>query len=595
MNENPYVGLRPFEVDDRDLFFGRARDCREVKALWLANRLLVMYGASGAGKTSLIQAGVLPLFHAGGPDRDATVLPVGRLRQASAYQTVEREGSPPYGSELISSWARDEPAAERPRSISGYLKSVPPGSDPYDVELPLLAVIDQFEELFVDQRDRGSVWEGFLRQLAQAIEQVPRLHLMISIREDFVAELLPYETLIAGHSRARFRVRALDRPGALEAVLGPVRTTRRMFAPGVAEELVDDLRTVVRTNAVGEEIRTESDRVEPIQLQVVCSGLWNALPEDADLITSEHLRGSGDVDQMLLEFCRTAVYDVAVEESVPEPEIWGWLARWFITDTGRRDSRYEGVTSTAGMPNEVARSLETHRVLRAEERSGSRWYELLHDRLIWAVEQGAGSATTGQSVTSPMPMSFLRTAESALADGDAELSEKYASEGLRRFSEGALRGQAEAHALLGRIAEARDDGVHAEQSYRAAEGLYEQAGDSRAVGRMQVELGRFFGRRGDWLAARTEYERALRGTVSDVDVRVELARVLRRSGRLAAALSNLSTALTLDPSLVPALVERGLTEYAMGDRAAARADLENAIRLSPAVAERDDVQRVLAG
>jgi tetratricopeptide (TPR) repeat protein len=233
-------------------------------------------------------------------------------------------------------------------------------------------------------------------------------------------------------------------------------------------------------------------------------------------------------------------------------------------------------------------------VLRAEERLGSRWYELLHDRLINAVQEGARFTAAGEVVPSNvLPMSFLRTAESALADGDAELSEKYAREGLRRFAEDALRGQAEAHALLGRIAEARDDGTHAEQNYRAAQLLYEQLQDERAVGRLHVELGRLYGRRGGWLAAQMEYERALRGPVGDVDVRVEFARALRRSGQLAAALGHLGTALTLDPSCVPALIERALTHDAMGDRAAALGDLENAIRISPSVAERDDVRGVL--
>ena len=115
----------------------------------------------------------------------------------------------------------------------------------------------------------------------------------------------------------------------------------------------------------------------------------------------------------------------------------------------------------------------------------------------------------------------------------------------------------------------------------------------RAVGRLQVELARFFGRRGDLLSAQVEYERALRGRVDNVDVRVELTRALRRSGRHQAALAHLGAALTLDPSYVPALIERGLTYGAMGDRDAALADLENAIRLSSAVTQREDVRRVL--
>jgi tetratricopeptide (TPR) repeat protein len=592
VSENPYIGLQPFELRDRDRFFGRTADCVDVRSLWLANRLLVVYGASGAGKTSLIQAGVIPLFLTTGPDRDATVLPVGRLPQGSAYPTAASERSPHHEAALISSWAAGE-QAPRSLSMADFLESVPVEVDRYGDELPLMAVIDQFEELFVGQRDRAAEWDGFLHRLQAAIERVPRLHVLVAIREEYVADLLPYETAISGHSRARFRVRALDPDGALAAVTGPLRDSGRTFGPGAAEALVADLRTLTTTNAVGETIQTVSDRIEPIQLQVVCSALWKALPDSVTEITSEHLRESGDVDQMLLDFCREAVYEVALDHRAEERTIWTWLSREFVTDTGRRGTVYEGVTTTAGMSNEIAWSLESHRVLGAEERLGSWWFELLHDRLIGAVQEGARLVTASESIAEDLPRNYLRTAESALADGDAELSEKYALQGLRRFAETALYGQAEARSLLGRIAEARDDSADAERNYRLAEQIYEQAQDERAVGRLQLELGRLFGRRGDLLAAQTEYERALRGKVVDIDVRVELARLLRRMGSLGAALSHLGTALTLDPSCVPALIERGLTYDAMGDRAAALADLADAMRLRPSVADRDDVRRVL--
>ena len=60
MKNNPYVGPRPYERDDRRNFYGRDREAREVRALIVAEREVLFYAQSGAGKTSLLNA--LSLF-----------------------------------------------------------------------------------------------------------------------------------------------------------------------------------------------------------------------------------------------------------------------------------------------------------------------------------------------------------------------------------------------------------------------------------------------------------------------------------------------------------------------------------------------------
>lgn len=59
-NQVPYKGLRPYEEEDRDNFFGRDEDCRILIDKILANRLTLLFAASGVGKSSLLQAAVLP-------------------------------------------------------------------------------------------------------------------------------------------------------------------------------------------------------------------------------------------------------------------------------------------------------------------------------------------------------------------------------------------------------------------------------------------------------------------------------------------------------------------------------------------------------
>src|SRR5215813_10544212 len=59
---SPYVGLRPFRQEERPIFFGRERDIRVITSNLVNSPLTVLYGASGVGKSSVLQAGVLPVL-----------------------------------------------------------------------------------------------------------------------------------------------------------------------------------------------------------------------------------------------------------------------------------------------------------------------------------------------------------------------------------------------------------------------------------------------------------------------------------------------------------------------------------------------------
>ena len=59
-DNNPYIGPRPFEEKDSENFFGRSREIRELTSLVIAHRVVLFYAQSGAGKTSLLQAGLVP-------------------------------------------------------------------------------------------------------------------------------------------------------------------------------------------------------------------------------------------------------------------------------------------------------------------------------------------------------------------------------------------------------------------------------------------------------------------------------------------------------------------------------------------------------
>jgi conflict system STAND superfamily ATPase len=76
---NPYVGPRPFEREHAALFFGREREANELVSLIISHTEVLFYAQSGAGKSSLVNARMIPLLEAEGFD----VLPPARVQGSS--------------------------------------------------------------------------------------------------------------------------------------------------------------------------------------------------------------------------------------------------------------------------------------------------------------------------------------------------------------------------------------------------------------------------------------------------------------------------------------------------------------------------------
>src|SRR5271165_2283674 len=67
--QNPYPGLRPFEIQESALFFGRDQQIAELMTRLQRSRLVAVLGVSGSGKSSLVRAGLIPALqrtHLGG-------------------------------------------------------------------------------------------------------------------------------------------------------------------------------------------------------------------------------------------------------------------------------------------------------------------------------------------------------------------------------------------------------------------------------------------------------------------------------------------------------------------------------------------------
>jgi tetratricopeptide (TPR) repeat protein len=536
----PYIGLRAFRTEDNDRFFGRSQESNEVATLWRANKLTILYGASGVGKTSLLQAGVIPLLD---PER-FDILPIGRVPAGLPLSDNPRARNP-YVFAFLSSLAPSRPSTELAgQSIPKFLRQRGIKRDRYGDPVPILLAIDQAEEFFSELSYRPEIARKFINGLAQALRENRETRLLLSIREDRLSTVLGYERVLGGRSHVRSRLLPFGASAAMEAIRKPLKGTGRSFQPGVVSELVRDLRTVKATNAFGETSSFLIDSVDPVQVQVVCSALWESLPSTARIITLAHVRRYGNIDRFLASFCSRTLSAVAAEHEVAVARLRSWLLQTFITEHGTRGTAYEGLGQTAGMPNAIVRSLEDRHVIMAEHRGGARWYELQHDRLIEPLQQAH-------------PVELIEAAELELADGALVLAERHAEQAIRTSGVEDLMVRARAQRVLGHVARQRHDADQALDRYRAAASLFEVLEDSSSVAQLLADAGRLSitsGRHGE---AVTDLRGAAERAPSDLSVQCALANALWYIGQPLTAVSILSGVIEIDETVLPAIRQRG--------------------------------------
>ncbi|MGB3220594.1 MAG: hypothetical protein WBD79_24615, partial [Anaerolineae bacterium] len=423
----PYVGPRTFTAADRKRFFGRETEAAGLLARVVSERLLLFYAQSGAGKSSLINARLIPQLR---EEEGFSVLPVGRVAGQLPASVAQVDniflfnlmagldgggGSPAQWAHLGLSeflerlvtddglaW-RYDPAAEAEPAPTGEAALPVADAGP----APRFAlVIDQFEEIITGHPDRWREREGFFRQLDAALQADPNLWVVLTLREDYVAALDPYAPLVFNRLRARFYMERMGVAAGLDAIRKPAELAGRPFAEGVAEQLADNLRQV---RVPGRQDTVAGQYVEPVQLQVVCYQLWEGLreaeigerrPEIGDwggersskaaagerrAITFEDLERAGDVDRALTGFYEETLAAALADPAaagINERQLRAWFDGELITETGTRGLVHQAERETGGLPTAAVRALQRRFLVRAEARGGDTWIELVHDRCV---------------------------------------------------------------------------------------------------------------------------------------------------------------------------------------------------------------------
>ena len=347
-SRNPFKFLDPYTPDDRDLFFGRDLELRELYARFFTHRLTVVYGDSGSGKTSLVQCGLASEI----PPEDAVfftvrsaVNPLEALREELERKT-RIETNSQSNTELL-------------RGASRQLSKT------------LVLFFDQFEELFIIQPEsvQNELAQEFQHWLGANID----LRLIVNIREEYFARLTEFERFLPDILANRLWVRKMSAAQAEETITGPCEVC---FVQ-VERELVQRLL---------EELAREGRGIELPYMQVVMDTLYRrAMEENPEqpAITLASYQEQGGVQNILAAF----IEDRLREFDDPEPArqvlksmvtAEGTKLVLGIREIGERVTNF-GPPIAAAKLQEVLNQLIDNRIVR--EDADNHLYELRHDSL----------------------------------------------------------------------------------------------------------------------------------------------------------------------------------------------------------------------
>ncbi|MGC1927950.1 MAG: hypothetical protein WA667_03175, partial [Candidatus Nitrosopolaris sp.] len=417
--EEPYIGPRSFRrtAEDTIRFFGRDEETDEIVSLISAHKLVLVYAQSGAGKTSIFNAQVIPTLESHGFE----VLPVARVQVTDPSSTFAINSNNTnnninsnnnnnssllqienvYIFNAIQSLNPniDNPKLLANKSLSEFLTDYFPNQiDDNGEVVPQVLIFDQLEELFnFSAKKWKQQQEAFFKQISQALNNNSSLRIALIIREDHLAELDPFQSLLPEKLRPRFRLERLREEAAILAVKGPLEKTTEILHDRNKSQIEDEIRKLVK-NLMKIQIeepagygsyQIEGEFVEPIYLQIVCQKWWREQLSSSSSLShnvtasQDTLRSFGDVDKALEEYYENAIRDAVQHTNITEKEIREWCGNQLITSSETRSIVHQSGNYTAGMPNNVVDILDKkYYLIRPESRSGGVWYELTHDRLI---------------------------------------------------------------------------------------------------------------------------------------------------------------------------------------------------------------------
>jgi hypothetical protein len=383
--ECPYVGLEPFESRHRRYFFGRDRDIRIIADHVLARPVVVLYGPSGVGKSSVLNVGL------------TSELP--RLSGWTIVRLRDWQDQTRLEALAVAELLRELP--DKPRRPSQRLRFAPLilwGSR--RTRRPILLILDQFEEYFL-YRDPQVTREAELA-LATLLERsdIP-VHILISLRDDALHNLDMLRGVIPGILDTTVQLGHLRDSDVEEAIRKPIARYnddyRRDGKPiviedGLAATLIRQLKEAETGFGKGRAVTAAERRIELPYLQLALTKLWEAEGGMNATVLHEATLSAPDKLGGVQKIVRSHVNSVMSSLTDKEQELCARIFDRLVTGIGSKVAyptdalAAEEVVGPGIAPDTVAAVLQKltpkeARILKPVTTAGMPAFEVFHDVL----------------------------------------------------------------------------------------------------------------------------------------------------------------------------------------------------------------------
>lgn len=305
---NPFKFLDSYDKDDKDRFFGRDKETAQLYNAVHASNLVLLYGASGTGKTSLINCGLANQFH------DTDWKPIFIRRGRDLNHSVRREIG-----KLLPEMAHDTDMPIRHLVRELYMVYY----------RPVYLIFDQFEELYIMGSKEEQ--EQFHKTISNLLQSGLQCKILIIIREEYLAYLSEFEKMVPPLYDNRLRIEKMNDKNLVRVITGTLRWG------GI--QLKEPKRTV---SAILHNLRDKREGIDLTNLQVYLDRLFN---KDVER------QGGGNPDQI--------IFDPALVDMVGEME--NVLSDFIDNEMSQIEGglRNQGVNKPEGIPLEVLYTLVT--------------------------------------------------------------------------------------------------------------------------------------------------------------------------------------------------------------------------------------------
>lgn len=384
-NQRPFPGLKSFDEKNKSQFGGRDAEIKELFTKVENNGLTVIFGKSGIGKTSLINAGLLPELQKNfylpiyfRIDFSAEKAPLNQIKDFIV--NTLRQKNP------------DMPGFEN-RTLWEYFHEV----KILDGLVTPVLVLDQFEEVFTLGKDNAPAISELFIELSDLVEnRVPlniqsknkgktelmpsyygehQYRVILSLREDYLAQLESLGKLMPSIRESRYRVVQMTAVQALDAVLKPAGN---LINKEVAISLIKKLPGI--SDADFDEKAEDSDYVkrllvEPFLLSLICFQINETRISKGLPVITIDLVNDFDMADVI-----NAYYNAAV--GTFENNIRLGIEDTLLTESGyRKLESLEELQLKYGFDDLITQTLIDKRIIRKEQRDGLDYVELIHDVL----------------------------------------------------------------------------------------------------------------------------------------------------------------------------------------------------------------------